>query len=140
MAAPRIPSIPSSSKMILGKEKPIDHRPADDLKPILPIATKNISKPELITSEEDIISYCLFPEVATEYFQWRAMPENIRPKSPADLEIESLCPGLGSQPTLKRLLSREKEAPKEPMLHTSLITMPSRPFLRKPHRCTLPNW
>ncbi len=111
------PIAPKFIKMILGKEKPIDHRPADDLQPILPNATKGIAKPDLITSEEDIISYCLFPEVAVEYFQWRATPESIRPKSPADLELESLTI---SKPTQQaELMQPEKVSAKEPMLHTS---------------------
>jgi oxaloacetate decarboxylase (Na+ extruding) subunit alpha len=84
------PIDPAFIKKILGEEKPIDHRPADDLPPMLPGATKNISDPSLITSEEDILSYCLFPEVATEFFKWRAMPESLRPKSPADLDMEAL--------------------------------------------------
>jgi len=77
-------------KKILGKEKPIDHRPADDLKAILPTATKNISNPEWIKDEEDILSYCIFPEVSVEYFKWRALPPEQRPKTPADMEIEEL--------------------------------------------------
>jgi oxaloacetate decarboxylase (Na+ extruding) subunit alpha len=75
-------------KQILGKEKPIDHRPADDLKPMLPDATKNVANPELIENEEDILSYCLFPEVSMEYFKWRALPEDKRPKTPAEIEVE----------------------------------------------------
>ena len=75
-------------KKILGDEKPITKRPADDLKPMLPAATKNLSQPELIKEEEDILSYCLFPEVALEYFKWRALPEDQRPKTPADIETE----------------------------------------------------
>lgn len=111
------PIAPKFIKMILGKEKPIDHRPADDLQPILPNATKGIAKPDLITSEEDIISYCLFPEVAVEYFQWRATPESIRPKSPADLELESLTI---SKPTQQATLAQPATlTAKEPMLHTS---------------------
>ena len=51
-------------------------------------ATKNIANPELVENEEDIISYCLFPEVSMEYFKWRAMPEDQRPKTPADIETE----------------------------------------------------
>lgn len=75
-------------KKILGAEKPITKRPADDLQPILPVATKNISQPELIREEEDILSYCLFPEIALEYFKWRALAEGQRPKTPADIEVE----------------------------------------------------
>ncbi len=77
-------------KKILGDEKPISKRPADDLEPMLPEATKNISQPELIRDEEDILSYCLFPEVAMEYFKWRALPEGQRPKTPAELETEQI--------------------------------------------------
>lgn len=82
------PIDPKFIKQILGNEKPIDHRPADDLKPMLPTATKNVANPELIENEEDILSYCLFPEVSMEYFKWRALAENKRPKTPADIEIE----------------------------------------------------
>ncbi|NOQ25358.1 MAG: pyruvate carboxylase subunit B [Bacteroidales bacterium] len=82
------PIDPKFIKQILGNEKPIDHRPADDLKPMLPTATKNVANPELIENEEDILSYCLFPEVSMEYFKWRAIAEDIKPKTPADIELE----------------------------------------------------
>ncbi len=88
---PPAPIDPKLVKKILGKEKPFDHRPADDLKPVLPSATKNISAPELIENEEDILSYCLFPEVAMEFFKWRALPKEDRPKTPVELECEEFC-------------------------------------------------
>ena len=72
-------------KKILGKEKPVTCRPADLLEPMLPTVTDDID-PNLIQAEEDIISYCLFPEVALEYFKWRALPTEERPSPPADLE------------------------------------------------------
>lgn len=77
-------------KKILGDEKPITRRPADELKPILPVIAKSITQPELLHDEEDIISYCLFPEVAMEYFKWRAIPVGQRPKTPADIELEEM--------------------------------------------------
>ncbi len=77
-------------KKILGNEQPITHRPADELQPILPTIAKSVSQPELIHDEEDIISYCLFPEVAIEYFKWRAIPEEKRPKTPADIEVDEM--------------------------------------------------
>jgi len=70
---------------ILGKEKAIRCRPADLLQPVLPQATLNIES-NLIKSEEDIISFCLFPEVASDYFKWRSLPIEDRPTPPADLE------------------------------------------------------
>ncbi len=103
---PPAPIDPKLVKKILGKEKPFDHRPADDLKPILPTATKNIAHPELIKSEEDILSYCLFPEVSMEFFKWRALPKDSRPKTPVELECEEFC---------KEEQSAEKESPKEPI-------------------------
>jgi oxaloacetate decarboxylase alpha subunit len=74
-------------KLILGNEKPIDHRPADDIEPMLPTAAEGID-PKLIKNEEDIISYCIFPEPAMAYFKWRAQPEDKRDPIPADIELE----------------------------------------------------
>ena len=79
------PIDPKVSKLILGKEKPITGRPADLLAPMLPDATSGVES-GLIRNEEDIISYCLFPEPALEYFRWRRLPEDERPPTPADLE------------------------------------------------------
>ena len=39
-------------------------------------------------AEEDILSYCLFPEVALGYFKWRAQPEGARDPIPADVEMQ----------------------------------------------------
>lgn len=82
------PIDPKFLKKILGNQKPIDHRPADDLEPILPKATDNLD-PKLIENEEDILSYCLFPEPSLEYFKWRRLPEEKRPKTPAQIEMEN---------------------------------------------------
>jgi oxaloacetate decarboxylase (Na+ extruding) subunit alpha len=109
------PIDPKFIKKILGDEKPIDHRPADDLKPILPNATKNISNPELIQDEEDILAYCLFPEIAVEYFKWRAIPEDKRPKSPADLEIEELVKSKDAPKIIEQVPKYDGNM--EPMLH-----------------------
>ncbi|MEE9186119.1 MAG: pyruvate carboxylase subunit B [Candidatus Binatia bacterium] len=56
-------------KAILGKKEPITCRPADLLKPGLERARKEIGN--LASSDEDVLSYAIFPEVAKEYFQWR---------------------------------------------------------------------
>ncbi|MEI8243949.1 MAG: pyruvate carboxylase subunit B [bacterium] len=79
------PIDPEIAKKILAGEKPITCRPADLLQPRLPIAAKELD-PKLIQAEEDILSYCLFPEVALGYFKWRALPPAERPPAPADLE------------------------------------------------------
>lgn len=72
-------------KEILGKEKAITCRPADLLKPGLPGSVDTID-PQLIKGEEDILSFCLFPEPALEYFRWRDLAPSERPPIPADEE------------------------------------------------------
>lgn len=72
-------------KKLMGELKPITCRPADLLKPGLAAAAKEIPA-KLIAAEEDILSYCLFPEVALGYFKWRAQPEGSRDPIPADVE------------------------------------------------------
>jgi len=79
------PIDPKIAKQILEGEKPVTCRPADLLQPRLPGAARELD-PKLIQAEEDILSYCLFPEVALGYFKWRALPPAERPAIPADQE------------------------------------------------------
>jgi pyruvate/oxaloacetate carboxyltransferase len=53
-------------KKVLGKKEPITCRPADLLQPGLETARKEIGG--MATSEEDVISYALFPEIAKDFF------------------------------------------------------------------------
>jgi len=80
------PIDPKIVSKILGKEKPIKHRPADRLEPMLRRATEGVDG-ELIEQEEDILSYCVLPEPALEYFKWRRLPPEQRPEIPADAEL-----------------------------------------------------
>ena len=57
-------------KKILGKQEPITCRPADLLDPGLDAARREIGA--LAKSEEDVISYALFPDVAKEFLASRA--------------------------------------------------------------------
>ncbi|HEY7716457.1 MAG TPA: pyruvate carboxylase subunit B [Candidatus Binatia bacterium] len=63
---------------VLGKKEPIDCRPADLLKPGLDQARKDAGS--LANSEEDVLSYALFPEIAKDFFVWR---ENGRKSEPS---------------------------------------------------------
>lgn len=99
---------PKIQRKILGKEKPLTSRPADGLQPILPSVTKEVD-PALINAEEDIVSYCLFPEVALDYFRWRQTPVASRPPTPADLEREKEDNTVNAQPS----------EPAQPFLATS---------------------
>ena len=56
-------------KKIIGDEKPITCRPADLLKPELPKIREEIK--DYAESEEDVLSYALFPQQAMDYFKFR---------------------------------------------------------------------
>ena len=56
-------------KMVLGKKEPITCRPADLLKPGLQQARKDAGS--LAITEEDVLTYALFPDIAREYFALR---------------------------------------------------------------------
>ena len=56
-------------KKCIGDEKIITHRPADDIPPELEGYRKEIQ--QYSQQDEDVLSYALFPQVATKYFQWR---------------------------------------------------------------------
>ena len=101
-------------KKILGNEKPISHRPADDIEPMLPKAIENLDS-SLIEHEEDIISYCLFPETALEYFRWRKLPQDERPPAPVELELKNLSKSLESdqQKSIPKTLSESLQTPSE---------------------------
>ena len=79
------PIEPKLQKKLCGGLKPITCRPADLLKPGLAAAAQEIPA-GLVKAEEDILSYCLFPEVALGYFKWRATPASKRDPIPADTE------------------------------------------------------
>ncbi len=55
--------------MVLGKKDPIRCRPADLLKPRMEEARKEIG--DLAATEEDLLSYTLFPDIARDYLERR---------------------------------------------------------------------
>ncbi|AZT90388.1 oxaloacetate decarboxylase subunit alpha [Caldicellulosiruptor changbaiensis] len=57
-------------KKILGNEKEIEVRPADLLPPELENARERIK--EYIENDTDVVTYCLFPQLAENYFKLRA--------------------------------------------------------------------
>jgi len=55
------------TKKILGTEKPIDVRPANLLEPLVEKSKKEIG--DLAQSEEDLLSYILFPQIARTFLE-----------------------------------------------------------------------
>lgn len=60
---------PEVIKKCIGDGERITCRPADRLEPEYENYKKEIG--EYYTKEEDVLSYCMFPQVAPNYFKWR---------------------------------------------------------------------
>jgi pyruvate/oxaloacetate carboxyltransferase len=69
------PISPEIRQKVLGKKQPITGRPADLLEPGLEKARKEIGF--TAQSEEDVLSYALFPEVAKEFFKSRSAAQPV---------------------------------------------------------------
>ncbi len=69
------PVDPEVQKLCIGDEKAITVRPADLLEPELPRRKAELDELGLKYSEEDLISYALFPQVALEFFERRDRKE-----------------------------------------------------------------
>jgi oxaloacetate decarboxylase alpha subunit len=63
-------------KKVLGEEKPITHRFADNLKPMFDITKYMLNDPFI--SDEDVISYILFPQIAEKFFKVRDEQNTIK--------------------------------------------------------------
>jgi pyruvate carboxylase subunit B len=65
------------AKVVAAGEMIISGRPADSLPPELEKAKAEIG--DLARSEEDVISYAIFPQVARDFFEWRNAGEKPEP-------------------------------------------------------------
>ncbi len=68
--APPAPVDPKVRRQIIGEAEVITGRPADHLAPELEPA--RLAAGGLARSDEDLVSYALFPQVAREFLEWRA--------------------------------------------------------------------
>jgi len=76
---------PEFTKKIIGDEKPITHRPADDLSPELDTLREKIK--QYSEQEEDVLSYALFEQVATKFFDYRKAQKYNLNNETADKEL-----------------------------------------------------
>ena len=103
---PPAPIDPEIQRLAIGDEQPIDCRPADLIPPGLEQAREEIG--DLAQSEEDVISYALFPQVARPFLERRARGGGGREEIVAALaawlvrqqEAEAR-PGLAERPGLR---------------------------------------
>jgi len=71
---PPAPIDPEIKRLVIGDEEPIDCRPADLLEPGMEKAREEIG--DLARSEEDVLAYALFPQVARPFLERRARGSN----------------------------------------------------------------
>lgn len=63
------PIDPEVKQMIIGADVPITHRPADDIKPELETLRAELGA--LATSDEDVLTFALFPEIGRQFLENR---------------------------------------------------------------------
>ncbi len=77
-------------KKIIGEQKPIDCRPADLIEPELAKVKKEIKEQNIpAKTDEDIISFALYPQIAAKFLKGEAQPEPL-----------GVCPAGPSQPSV----------------------------------------
>ena len=81
------PFDPEVQKKCIGDEKPITCRPADLIMPQLADIEKEMAQYK--QQDEDVLSYALFPQVATEFFKYREAQQNKVDASAADTETKA---------------------------------------------------
>ena len=81
------PFNPEVQRKCIGDEKPITCRPADLIKPQLADIEKEMAQYK--QQDEDVLSYALFPQVATEFFKYREAQQNKVDASAADTETKA---------------------------------------------------
>jgi len=77
------PIDPQIRKKIIGKEKPIEGRPADMLKPQLEELKKEGQRMGILKKEEDLITYALYPNVAPKFLRGELREEALAAAKPA---------------------------------------------------------
>ena len=74
-------------KKCIGDTKPIPCRPADLIKPQLADIEKEMAQYK--QQDEDVLSYALFPQVATEFFKYREAQQNKVDAAAADTDSKA---------------------------------------------------
>jgi oxaloacetate decarboxylase alpha subunit len=79
------PFNPEVQKKCIGDVEPITCRPADKIAPQLPKFREECK--EWIQQEEDVLSYALFPQVATDFFKYRQAQQQKVDVAAADTKV-----------------------------------------------------
>ncbi len=104
--SPPAPVDKELAKKILGDREPITVRPADLLEPRLEKMREEIK--DLAKSEEDVLSYVLFPQVAKKFFESRS-GNGSSPAAPASVAGSETGPQAGGKEERKVNLEEIRE-------------------------------
>jgi len=77
------PIDPQIRKKIIGKEKPIEGRPADRIKPQLAELKKEAQRMGILKKEEDLITLALYPNIAPKFLRGELKEEALPPAEQA---------------------------------------------------------
>jgi pyruvate carboxylase subunit B len=102
------PVDPEVQRLCIGDEKPITVRPADLLEPELPKRRAEFKELGLRYSDEDLMSYALFPQVAEEFFARRDRKE--RPTEEMAALVAAVADLLGVQQEAAELAAAQPAA------------------------------
>jgi oxaloacetate decarboxylase alpha subunit len=106
---PPAPIDPEVKRLAIGDEEPIACRPADLLPPGYEKAKAEIG--DLAQSEEDVLSYALFPQVARPFLERRAAGRARR------LEVAAaVAAALGRQQEEREAAARAEPQPRRPAI------------------------
>ncbi|MCL0037494.1 pyruvate/oxaloacetate carboxyltransferase, partial [Thermodesulfovibrionales bacterium] len=128
---------PDVLRKVLGDKEVITCRPADLLKPKMDLFREEIK--DLAKSEEDVISYAMFPQVAKKFFQDRVRRElNAKDKAElmetkghtvSDIKKKGICSQDSERPESLEETQELKPAKKEPFIDTAGLKVVAAPMV-----------
>ncbi|ASJ01206.1 pyruvate/oxaloacetate carboxyltransferase [Thermococcus gorgonarius] len=85
---------PELRKRVLGDEEPITVRPGELLEPMLEKCREELEKLGYLEKEEDVLTYCLFPQIAKEFFERRKRGIKTSPMPPGAQKLKLYVNGV----------------------------------------------
>ncbi|ASJ07345.1 pyruvate/oxaloacetate carboxyltransferase [Thermococcus pacificus] len=129
---------PELRKRVLGDDEPITVRPGELLEPMLETCREELEKLGYLEKEEDVLTYCLFPQIAKEFFERRKRGIKTPSMSPSaqtfklyvnGVEFEVGVEGvdLSALKYLPQIASSAQAPTTAPSTGTALVSVPSVP-------------
>ncbi len=129
------PIDPEVQKKVIGDDMPVTARPGDLLPPELPDVHKKVDELRLKSaSEEDYITYALYPSVAELFLKGEIKPEPLKPKAAASLPSKL---GPNAQKFLVELDGKVMEMRIEAVGGAPIIMAPGTAAQAKPEEAVL---